>query len=327
MVKPNLFVVAPPDLYALRNLAPIRDQANICIGGDEETVRKCAPNAEIILHTSNLSPKVTPLGKVWKQAGQVKWVHCLSAGVDKLLTPELIESPVPLTNARGVFKRSLADFAVLGILYFYKHVRRLIESQRAHKWDPFAVEWVPEKIMAVIGYGEIGRECAVLAKAMGLKIYATRRKPELSNNDPVLDRIFPVDQLNAMLTEADVVLAAAPLTPETRHMIGEAEFRVMKPSAIVINVGRGPVIDEAALIRALQEKRIGGAALDVFEHEPLPPDHPFWDMENVLISPHCTDRTHDPDWLDLSMQCFVENFHRYVKGEPLLNIVDKKAGY
>src|SRR5581483_9689324 len=108
-------------------------------------------------------------------------------------------------------------------------------------------------------------------QAMGLKIYATRRKPELSNNDPVLDRIFPVDQLNAMLTEADVVLAAAPLTPETRHMIGEAEFRVMKPSAIVINVGRGPVIDEAALIRALQEKRIGGAALDVFEHEPLPP--------------------------------------------------------
>ncbi len=101
----------------------------------------------------------------------------------------------------------------------------------------------------------------------------------------------------------------------------------MKSSAIVINVGRGPVIDEAALVRALQTKRIAGAALDVFEKEPLPADHPFWDMENVLISPHCTDRTRDPDWLDLSMQCFVENFRRYIDGQELLNVVDKRAGY
>lgn len=327
MAKPNLFVVSPPDLYALRNLSTIQDKANICTGADDEAVRKCAPEAEIVLYTSGLGSKVAPFREVWKNAGKVKWIHSLSAGVDKVLTPELIASPVPLTNARGVFKRSLADFAVLGILYFYKRVRLLIENQRAHKWDSFVVEWLPGKIMAVVGYGEIGRECALLAKALGLKIYATRRKPQLSQNDPVLDRIFPVDQLKEMLAEADVVLAAAPLTPETMHMIGEPEFGVMKSSAIIINVGRGPVIDEAALIRALQEKRVGGAALDVFEHEPLPPDHPFWDMENVLISPHCTDRTRDPDWLDLSMQCFVENFHRYLKGEPLLNVVDKKAGY
>ena len=101
----------------------------------------------------------------------------------------------------------------------------------------------------------------------------------------------------------------------------------MKPTALVMNVGRGPVIDEAALVRALAEKRIAGAALDMFEEEPLPADHPFWDMENVLISPHCTDRTRDPDWLDLSAQCFVKNFHRYLAGEPLENVVDKRAGY
>jgi phosphoglycerate dehydrogenase-like enzyme len=247
--------------------------------------------------------------------------------VDKLLFPELIESPVVVTNARGVFKRSLAEFVVLGMLYFYKRVRRLVESQRAHKWDDFYVDWLPGKVMGVVGYGEIGRECALLAKAVGVRVYATRRKVQLSANDPVLERVFAPARLKDMLREVDVVLAAAPLTPETRHMIGEAEFNVMKASAIVMNVGRGPVIDETALVRALQQKRIAGAALDVFEVEPVPANHPFYDMENVLLSPHCTDRTRDPDWLDLSMQCFVENFQRYIHGEGLENIVDKRAGY
>ncbi|MGI9071409.1 MAG: NAD(P)-dependent oxidoreductase, partial [Bryobacteraceae bacterium] len=162
---------------------------------------------------------------------------------------------------------------------------------------------------------------------VGVTIYAMRRNVERSANDPVLERVFAPTQLKEMLSEVDVVLAAAPLTPETRHMISEAEFNAMKPSAIVMNVGRGPVIDEAALIRALREKRIAGAALDVFAVEPLPPDHPFYDMDNVLLSPHCTDRTRDPDWLDLSMQCFVDNFWRYAKEEKLENVVDKKAGY
>jgi phosphoglycerate dehydrogenase-like enzyme len=181
--------------------------------------------------------------------------------------------------------------------------------------------------MGVVGYGEIGRECALLAKTLGFKIYATRRNPQRSSGDPVLDRVFPPDELKQMLAKVDIVVAAAPLTPDTWHLLSDAEFRVMKPSAIVMNVGRGPVIDEAALIRALQEKHIAAAALDVFEKEPLAPDSPLWDMENVLISPHCTDRTRDPDWLDLSMQCFVKNFERYMAGQPLDNVVDKKAGY
>jgi phosphoglycerate dehydrogenase-like enzyme len=124
-----------------------------------------------------------------------------------------------------------------------------------------------------------------------------------------------------------VLVAAAPLTPETHHLINDAAFEAMKPTATVMNVGRGPVIDEAALIRALQTKRVAGAALDVYEVEPLPAESPLWSMENVLISPHCTDRTVNPDWLDLSMQCFVENFWRFTKGQSLENVVDKKAGY
>jgi phosphoglycerate dehydrogenase-like enzyme len=326
MAKPNVLVICPPDHYVLRNLESIRNSANIHVGNELASMEQHGPEAEIILY-SGLAGKTVSLRDAWPYANGVRWIHSLSAGVESVLFPELIESPVVLTNARGVFKRSLAEFVVLGMLYFYKRVRRLVESQRAHKWDDFMVEWLPGKKMGVVGYGEIGRECAMLAKAVGVTIYATRRKVELSANDSILERVFAPARLKEMLSEVDVVVAAAPLTPQTRHMIGEAEFSVMKPSAIVMNVGRGPVIDEAALIRALQQRRIAGAALDVFEVEPLPPDHPFYDMENVLLSPHCTDRTRDPDWLDLSMQCFIDNFWRYTRGEKLENVVDKKAGY
>lgn len=326
MPKPKLLVVCPPDHYVLRNLKELHDSAEIYVGNDTETLAEHAPKAEIILY-SGLTGKTVDFPEVWRHAREVKWVHSLSAGVEKLLFPELIESPVPVTNAKGVFKRSLAEFAVLGMLYFYKHVRRMVDNQRAHKWDDFRVDWLPGKVMGVIGYGEIGRECALLAKALGVRIYAARRKPALSEQDPILDRIYSADRISEFLHELDVLLLAAPLTAETRHMISDSALAAMKPSAIVINVGRGPVLDESALMRALQSKKIAGAALDVFETEPLPASSPLWDMENVLLSPHCTDRTNDPDWLDLAMQPFLENFGHFLKGEPLINVVDKKAGY
>jgi phosphoglycerate dehydrogenase-like enzyme len=326
MPKPNLLVVSPPDHYALRTLDEIRQEANVHIGDTREFVDQYGPAAEILLY-SGLGGATLPFADVLAHIPAVKWVHSLSAGVEKLMIPAFIESPVPLTNARGVFKRSLADFAILAILFFYKRVRRLIESQQAHYWDDFKVDWLPGKIMGVVGYGEIGRECALLAKALGLEIYATRRNPDQSSGDPILDRIFAPSELNQMLSLSDVVVAAAPLTPETRHMLSDAQFSAMKPSAIVINVGRGPVVDEEALIRALQQGKIAGAALDVFEVEPLPANSPLWDMKNVLLSPHCTDRTQNPDWLDLSMQFFVRNFRRYLDGLPLENVVNKRAGY
>jgi phosphoglycerate dehydrogenase-like enzyme len=326
MPKPNLLVLSPPDHYALRNLEPIKDAAHIFVNNEEKASTEFARTAEIILY-SGLTGKTVNFPEVFAAAGQLKWIHSLSAGVEKLMFPALVESAVPLTNARGVFKRSLAEFVVLGILYFTKRVRRMVDNQRAAKWDNFSTEFINNKVMGIVGYGEIGRECALLAKPLGVKIHAVRRNPERSVADPLLDRIFPAGKMHEMLEEIDVLLASAPLTPETHHLISDEAFKAMKPSAIVMNVGRGPVIHEAALIRALQAKQIAGAALDVFEEEPLPADSPLWGMENVLISPHCTDRTVNPDWLDLSMQCFVENFWRFVKGQPLENVVDKKAGY
>lgn len=326
MPKTKLLVVCPPDHYALRNLEPLKDLADISISNNQSELERLAPSAEVILF-SGFTGKAANLEALWSHAPNVRWTHSLSAGVEKILFPALIASPVPLTNARGVFKRSLAEFVVLGMLFHYKRARRLVESQRQHHWDDFKVKFIENRVMGIVGYGEIGRECAILAHPLGVKIHAVRRNPEKSANDPLLDRVFRLEDLHSMLAEIDVLVCAAPLTPATHHMISDAQFAAMKPTAIVMNVGRGPVIDEAALIRALESKKIAGAALDVFEHEPLAQTSPLWDMENVLISPHCTDRTEDPDWLDLSMQLFVANFHRYLKGEPLENIVDKKAGY
>ncbi len=325
MPQPNLFVVSPPDHPLLKNLDPIRNRANISTGNDTTAVERYAPEAEILLYAGLAG--APPFHEVWQAVKKVRWVQSLSAGVEKLVASDLAHSDVPLTNARGVFKRSLAEFAVFGMLFHYKRGRRLIENQRAHRWDDFHVGWLPDKVMGVVGYGEIGRECGLLAHALGMKIQAVRRRPDQSASDPILDRSFAPDALHEMLHAIDVLVAAAPLTPETHHMLSDKEFSALKSSAIVINVGRGPVIDQDALIRALQQKTIAGASLDVFEHEPLPPDNPLWDMENVLISPHCTDRTADPDWLDLSMRVFLENFEHYVKGESLINVVDKKAGY
>jgi phosphoglycerate dehydrogenase-like enzyme len=326
MPRIELLVICQPQHRSLRALAALRDCADISITDEPAEAARRAPTAEVILF-AGLAGGAPGLPAIWPHARAVRWVHTLSAGVDRVLFPALVASPVPLTNARGVFKRSLAEFAVLGMLFHQKRVRRLVENQRHRRWDDFEVQFANGRVMGVIGYGDIGRECALLAGGLGLTIHALRRNPDKSTGDALPERVFGPDRLHEFLAGVDVLVCAAPLTPATHHLLGEAEFRVMKPSAIVINVGRGPVIDEAALTRALADGRIAAASLDVYEHEPLPAESPLWGLDNVLLSPHCADRTLDPHWLDLSMDFFIENFHRYRSGQGLLNVVDKQAGY
>jgi phosphoglycerate dehydrogenase-like enzyme len=262
---------------------------------------------------------------MWPQARRVEWVHSLTAGVEGVLFPELEESLVPLTNARGVYKDSLGEFVMAAALFFAKDLRRMLRNQQAGRWEQFDVDVLYRQSMGIVGYGEIGRAAAQRAKALGMRVYTTRRRPELSANDPLIDEAFPIERLAEMISRSDYVVASAPLTEETRGLIGEAEIAAMKPSAVIINVGRGPVIDEAALIRALEQKRIRGAAVDVFDVEPLPEGHPYWSLDNVLLSPHSAD--HIAGWMESTVEFFLENFERFRRGEPLLNVVDKKAGY
>jgi phosphoglycerate dehydrogenase-like enzyme len=257
-------------------------------------------------------------------AQRVKWIHALSAGVEKVLSPELVESPVPLTNGRGVFGPALAEFALGAMFYFAKDFRRLIRQQDAARWEQFDVTFLRGQVLGVIGYGGIGKEAARLAHALGMKVMALRKRAP-SESDPLLERSFTREQLHEMLGLSDYVLAATPLTPETQGMLGAGEFHFMKSSSVFINVGRGAVVVESALISALNQANIRGAALDVFETEPLPTEHPFYRMENVLLSPHCAD--HTTGWMELAVQQFIENFERFSNGQPLEFIVDKQAGY
>ncbi len=299
----------PEDVHWTLTLAP-------------DIIRLEAPQADVILSACFSGD---PFQLAWPLAERVRWVHTLSAGVEHLLTPEFAASPVPLTNSRGVYKRSLAEFALLGILYFAKDIPRMLANQRAGRWEPFEITEAHGKTVGIVGYGEIGRASAQLAHGLGMRVLALRRRTALSDGDSIADATFGPDALASMLAQCDYVVVAAPGTPETRGMIGAPEFAVMKSSAVMINIGRGSVIAEAPLLRALQEGRLRGAALDVFENEPLPEGHPFFSMPNVLVSPHSADRT--SDWLEQSARFFLGNFERFRKGEPLENIVDKKASY
>jgi phosphoglycerate dehydrogenase-like enzyme len=255
----------------------------------------------------------------------VRWVHSRSAGLDSVLFPALRDSPVPLTNGRGVFSEPLGEFVLGAALYFAKDFGRMVRSRQAGIWDQFDIPMLAGQTMGIVGYGDIGRAIATRAHALGMRVLALRRHPEKSGADPLVHQVYPPDRKLEMLAQSDYVAVAAPLTPETRGMIGERELRGMKQNAVIMNVGRGPVIDEAALVRALREGWIRGAALDVFDREPLPAGHAFYSLDNVLLSPHCAD--HTPDWLELAMKFFLEQFERFRQGQPLMNVVDKTLGY
>jgi len=318
----TVLVLADPATPELAMLAALPDTATIAVGITPEAFERTAPRADVIL---NCGAGAKVLEQVWRMAPRVRWVHSLSAGLDGVLFPELMESPVPLTNARGAFSEALGEFAIGACLFFAKDFRRLICSQMAGVWDPFDVAAIRDQSLGIVGYGDVGRAVASRGHALGMKVLAMRRRPELSREDPHVAQMFGPDQKHQMLAQSDYVVLTMPLTPESRGMIGEREFEVMKPSAVLVNIGRGPVVDEEALVRALEGKRFRGAALDVFNVEPLPPGHPFYRLDNVLLSPHSAD--HTAGWKKRTMQVFLENFERFRRGEPLENVVNKKLGY
>jgi phosphoglycerate dehydrogenase-like enzyme len=308
-----------PWVNLLDGLAP---DANAIVADDLDLVRQHAPEADVLVQGASdarLLAQALPLAR------RARWVHSMWTGVEKLMSPELAASPLVLTNARGVFRRPLGEWVVAVMLHFAYDLRRVIRQQEAGVWQPFEAQELHGKTLGIVGYGGIGSAAAERARPFGVRVLALRRRPELSRHDPLLDGSHAPEQIDELMAASDYVLVAAPLTPETRGLVGEAQLAAMKASAVLINVGRGPVVDQAALLRALQAGRIRGAALDVFDVEPLPPDHPFYGMPNVLLSPHTADRV--TGFYQLPVECFLENLRRFRAGEPLLNVVDKQAGY
>jgi phosphoglycerate dehydrogenase-like enzyme len=309
MDNSTVLVLADPTDPLLAMLEALPEGVRIAAGNRIEAFVDAAPEADVIL---NWTGSRELLRQVWRIAPRVRWVHSRSAGLDELLFPELVESAVPLTNARGVFSEILGEFAIAAVLFFAKGLRRMVRSQEAGVWDQFDTVEVAGQTVGVIGVGDIGNAVARRAEAMGMRVMG-------------LGRADGPERKRDLLARSDFVVLSTPLTPETRGFMGEAELHAMKPEAVLINVGRGPLVDEAALIAALRERRIGGAALDVFNQEPLPAGHPYFALDNLLLSPHSAD--HTPDWQQRAMRLFLDNFERYRKGEPLRNVVDKPRGY
>lgn len=315
----TVLVLCNPALRSLKMLDRLPPDTRIVVGENAEIFAGAAPEAGIVLTGGTYGDLLSAL---WPRLRRVEWVHSMAAGLETLLFPALVESPVPLTNSKGVFARSLGEFAITSMLYFSKDLNRMRRNQKAGVWEPFDVGELFGATLGIAGYGEIGKSAALLAKAFGMRVHALRRS---GGSDPLADVMYTHDRLGELLRNSDYLLIGAPLTEETRGMIGEAELAQMKSTAVLINLGRGPVVVESALIKALTEGRIRGAALDVFDEEPLPAGHPFYSLDNVLLSPHCAD--HTETWLEDQMQMFLDNFELFRQKQTLRNLVDKRRGY
>ena len=270
---------------------------------------------------------------VWDMLPNLKWMHLASAGIEHVVFPRLIESEVILTNARGCFSHSLAEFCLFGCKYFALDFPRLQRAKAACSWDPYEVDELRNKTMAVIGFGDIGKSCATLGRAFRMKIAGYKRRKEeaggpgssQTGGHEADEMYYGPQGLLEMVQRADYVVVSLPHTPETEKLVSRTVIAAMKPTAVLVNVGRGKTVDEEALVEVLEARKIRGAALDVFATEPLPENSPLWRLDNVMMSPHCADRTSTFQFD--AIQLFLDNARRWESQDTLLNVVDKKGGY
>ena len=256
---------------------------------------------------------------------QLRWVQLSSAGADRV-DPKLIRGGLTFTTVSGLHAAPIAEFVLAYMLMFEKGWPRLWRSQAARIYDRAVVPRnLAGKTVGIVGMGSIGRESARLAKALGCRVLGIRRSFAARGPDEVADEALPPRDLDYLLAESDYVVLAAPLTEETRGLIGAAQLRTMGARSYLVNIARGEIVDEAALVEALREGVIAGAALDVFEREPLSPESPLWDLDNVILSPHVTGGVEN--YNELATEIFCDNLRRYLAGQPLRNVVDPDWGY
>jgi len=287
----------------------------VAAAAEPEALTRELPGAEILL-TFRL-----PLEGL-RHAGRLRWLQLTSAGADHLLPAAELLRAVTVTNARGIHAELMADY-VFGVLVMQQwDFPRLLRQQAARLWRHQFTEPLAGKILGVVGLGAIGAEIARRAPSFGLIVLGLRRTVAPV---PGIRRVYGPDRLREMLGQCDFVVLVVPETPETRGMIGEAELRAMKPTARLVNIARGAVVDEAALLRALREGWIAGAALDVLAEEPPPPDHPVWGLDNVILTPHIAGEP--ARYVERVVEIFVDNHRRWTAGQPLRNVVDLTRGY
>lgn len=277
-----------------------------------------------------------------EQAPNLRWIQAHWAGVDGLFDSPIWHSDIAITSASGIHAPNMAAYTITQILAWAHRVPSWVHYQQnsewpTNRWQKFVPTELRGKTLGILGYGSIGRELARLAKTFGMRILVTKRDarhPEDSGytitgsgdpNGQLPDRIYPGEATRSMAAECDFLVITLPLTTKTRHLFDEEMLRELKSNCYLINIGRGSIIDESALVKALKKGWIAGAGLDVSETEPLPKDSPLWQMDNVLITPHVSGFT--PHYDERAVDLFTTNLRRYLAGEPLLNLVNRDTGY
>ncbi|HWF85085.1 MAG TPA: D-2-hydroxyacid dehydrogenase [Vicinamibacterales bacterium] len=292
---------------------------------DQETIRRLLPQADIAF-----TPYVDR--DIFPGLTRLRWIQAPAAGIGHLLYPEMLASGVLLTSAGGIRARSIAEHVLGASIALARQFPLTLRHQAKHEWIQHQLEGggmstirtLRGAHMGIVGLGAIGLEVARLATPFGFRVSAIRRRATGPRPDGVEELLTP-DALPALLADSDVLVLCAPLTPETRALIGRREVAQMKRGALLINVGRGKLIVDEAVVEGLESGQLGGAALDVFTREPLDPASPYWDLPNVIITPHTSGAMED--YYTPLVALFSENLRRFEQGQPLLNIVDKAAGY
>ena len=281
-----------------------------------------ADDAEVLLRWFNTAEQLTNL---IDQLPCLRWMHIPRAGVDTSLVRPVLERDIILTNSSGVHAIPIAEFVMLFMLSHAKQAPLLLHAQADHEWikgDQLQLQELGDKTALIIGMGQIGQAIAIRANAFGMRVLGSSRS---GRPVPGVERVVGEGDWHELLPEADYIIIAAPLTPTTRGMFGAAELASMRPSTYLINIARGEIVDEQALLDAVRGKQIAGAALDVFATEPLPSDSPLWGEPNIFVTPHIS--WNSPHIRQRTLSIFLENLRHFVAGEPLINIVDKEAGY
>jgi len=258
-------------------------------------------------------------------APNLRWIQAVGSGVGQFAASRLDEGDITLTNAAGVGAPSIAEFVVGMIVAAWKDFPALAELQRQKKWESLYGRLIMGSTVGIVGLGAIGAAVAQRIKPFSVEVLAIRRRYEPGMSAPNVDELFGPDSLHEVLARSDTVVLAAAGTPETENLIGEAELAAMKPGAVFVNVARGTMVDEPALIAALESGHLRAAAIDVARDEPMPPDAALWDAPNLLFSPHSS--ASQDRYFDMVFDLFVDNLGRYVAGEPLRNVIDQSKGY
>lgn len=311
---PKVIVIVPPGGEA-PPLEALGDEAEFIVVRTPDELRAAQAGVEIMFLNHYRTELLREVGP-----GDLRWIHTSSIGVDALLTDEIIEKEVVVTVSRGVCERPIAEWVLAVLLMFVKDLRHTLDLQRSAQWTHRETEPLAGRRVLLLGLGLVGRETAKLLRASGMSVDIVASS---SREDAELGQIWGVHDLDRLLPLADDLVLALPLTPVTAGIIDSRRLAAMRPGSRLVNVGRGALVDESALVESARTGHLNAVALDVFEQEPLPPEHPFWGMDNVLVSPHMSGDL--VGWRGRVVDRFAENFHRWTSGEALADVVDLRA--